>query len=137
MDQNPKPYRDLTQPHEVDALMKDDGGPIVIDFWAPWCAPCRAMAPAFEAVARKYEDQEVRFFKVNTQDHPALGKAFQITSLPTVLFINNGQFMDHQIGAAPAPLLDKKTSTLLSKARGEGVLTRWFGIGRKKQPDQA
>lgn len=135
MEQANKPYKDLTEPREMDALMQKDSGPIVIDFWAPWCAPCRAMAPAFEAVARKYEGQDVRFFKVNTEAYPKLGAAFQVTALPTVLFIHNGEFLDHQIGAAGAPLLDKKTSNLLSKARGEGLLTRWFGIGRKKKEE--
>jgi thioredoxin len=127
-----KSYHELTTPAEVDALMKKGAGPIVIDFWAPWCAPCRAMAPAFEAVANKYSADEVRFFKVNTEAYPALGAAFQVTALPTILFILDGEFTDQQIGAAGAPLLDSKTARLLSRARGEGLLTRWFGIGKKK-----
>ncbi len=126
-----KPYKDLTKSSDVDELMKPGAGPIIIDFWAPWCAPCRSMGPHYEAVAKQFADTEARFFKINTEDHPALGKAFQVTALPTVLFIQDGEFKDHQIGAAGAPALAAKTRNLLSKARGEGLLTRVFGLGRK------
>jgi thioredoxin 2 len=124
-------YTDLHTAAEVDALMKPDGGPVVIDFWAPWCGPCKAMSPHFAAVARKYADTPVRFYKVNTEEHPELGKAFQVSSIPTVLFILDGKFVGEQVGAAHAGVLDSKASSLLSKAKGEGVLARWFGIGRK------
>lgn len=128
-----KPYRDLTTPQAVDALMNETGGAAVIDFWAPWCAPCRLVAPHFEAVAARYADEPVKFYKINTEAQPQLGEAFHVQSLPTMIFIHNGEILDVNVGALNAERLAAKVDWLLSKARGESFLTRWFGWGRVKK----
>ena len=72
--------------------------PLLIDFWAPWCAPCRMMAPAFEQAAAQLEPR-VRLVKVNTEEEQQLGARFGIRSIPTLLLMRNGQEVARQAGA--------------------------------------
>jgi len=123
-------YQDLTRQADVEAIMQPEGGAAIIDFWAPWCGPCRAMAPHFEHVAKHYAETPVQFFKINTQDHPELSAPFHIRSLPTTLFIHNGQIRDAYIGAINARDLAQRADQLLKRAegaKGGGFLKRLFG----------
>ncbi len=122
----PKPYTELRSRESVETLMSESGGTGVIDFWAPWCAPCRAVAPHFEAVATHYADQPVRFYKIDTQSYPQLAAAFHIQSIPTMVFVHAGEILDVTVGALDGQRLAAKVDWLLSKARGEGFLTRLF-----------
>jgi thioredoxin 2 len=72
--------------------------PIVVDFWAPWCGPCRAMAPVFEAAAQRLEPR-VRFVKVNTDEVPELANRFAIRGIPTVIAFKQGREVARQSGA--------------------------------------
>jgi thioredoxin 1 len=128
-----KPYTDLHSAPAVEALMAPGGGAAVIDFWAPWCAPCKALAPHFERVAEAYAEQPVKFYKINTEAQPALAQAFHVASIPTMLFVLDGEILDVSVGALDASRLAAKVDWLLSKARGEGLLSRWFGWGKKQQ----
>jgi thioredoxin 1 len=74
-------------------------GTAVVDFWAPWCGPCRAIAPIIDEIARDFG--AVKVAKVNIDDHPELAEKFNVSSIPRVLYFNNGQLKETIIGAAP------------------------------------
>ncbi len=75
--------------------------PLLIDFWAPWCGPCRMMAPAFERAAQQLEPS-VRLVKINTEEEQSLGAQFGIRSIPTLLLMRGGREVARQPGAMDA-----------------------------------
>lgn len=117
----------LSTKSQLEALMSEGAGPALIDFWAPWCGPCKMMGPAFDAVAEEYTDQELDFFKLNTEDHGNLASRFNIRSIPTLILVDNGEILDVIVGAQSHRQIQKRAKWLLSKSRGEGFLSRLFG----------
>ena len=98
-------------PLEVDAStfqrqLERSELPLVVDFWAPWCGPCRMMAPAFEAAAHKWEPR-VRFLKVTTDEVPELASRFGIRGIPTLLVFKQGKEAARQSGAMNGQQLDQ------------------------------
>ena len=74
--------------------------PVIVDFWAPWCGPCRMMAPNFEAASRALAPK-VQFVKVNTEENPQISAQFGIRSIPTMIIFKNGVEVDRVSGALP------------------------------------
>ena len=74
-------------------------GKVLLDFWAPWCGPCRMIAPTLEEIAGERPD--IRVGKVNVDENPELAKKFRIISIPTLIVLEKGQVLDKAIGARP------------------------------------
>jgi len=81
--------------------------PVVIDFWAPWCAPCRMVAPAIENLSKEL-DGKVRFVKINVDDHQLQASKFGVQGIPTLLFFSGGELVDSAVGAYPEAVLREK-----------------------------
>jgi thioredoxin 2 len=80
--------------------------PVVVDFWAPWCGPCKAMAPAYAQVSARM-NARARFIKVNTDDEQALGAQYNIRSIPTLAIFQSGKEIARMAGALPAADLEQ------------------------------
>jgi thioredoxin 1 len=80
------------------------GVPVLVDFWAEWCAPCRMIGPAIDALATTYAGR-AKVAKLNIDENPEVAQAFGVRSIPTVLVFKGGQVVDQQIGAVPQPFL--------------------------------
>lgn len=84
--------------------------PFIVDFWASWCGPCRAMAPIFEELAA--ENKGVMFAKVNVDDNPELAAKYEILAIPTIVFFNKGKKAAARVGVASKEQLQKKIKEL-------------------------
>ncbi len=77
-------------------------GPVLVDFWAEWCPPCRMIAPSIDALATAYTGR-ARVGKLNVDENPVVAQTFGVRSIPTLLVFKGGQLVDQQIGAVPQP----------------------------------
>jgi thioredoxin 1 len=81
-------------------------GPVVVDFWAEWCGPCRMIAPALEEIAGSLGDK-VKILKLNVDENPATAAKYGIMSIPTLMIFKNGEMASRQVGAAPKQKLEQ------------------------------
>lgn len=74
--------------------------PVLVDFWAPWCGPCKAVAPVVEELSKEYEGR-LRVVKVNTDENPKTAKAYKIRGIPSLFLFKSGQIIEEVVGAVP------------------------------------
>jgi len=92
--------------------LMESGKPLVIDFWAEWCGPCRTIAPIVEELAAEYEGR-VAVGKCDVDENNAVATQFGIRNIPTILFIKGGEVVDRQVGVCPKSVLADKIAALL------------------------
>lgn len=78
--------------------------PVVVDFWAPWCGPCKMVAPILDKLAKEYEGKAL-IAKVNTDENPEWAQKFGVQGIPTMLFVSGGKIVHRQVGALPEGML--------------------------------
>ncbi|MBQ7915204.1 MAG: thioredoxin [Firmicutes bacterium] len=94
---------------EQEVLQSDI--PVMVDFYADWCGPCKMVAPIVEALSKEYEGK-VKIGKLNVDESVAIAQKYNVMSIPTLLFIKNGQVVDQIVGAIPKPSIQQKLNAL-------------------------
>ena len=97
-----------------ETLMSQPGSVVVVDFWAPWCGPCRNFAPIFDEASTTIGDA-AEFVKVNVDDHREIARQHNISSIPTVLYFKNGEIVDKVSGIEPANKVVERVRKLLGE----------------------
>lgn len=100
---------------ESDVLQSDR--PVLVDFWAQWCAPCRMLAPTVEAVAEKYADS-ARVVKLNVDDNPGISQRYGIKGIPTLILFKNGKEEERVVGATSKEAISRMIDKHVSGAVG-------------------
>jgi thioredoxin 1 len=90
--------------------------PVIVDLWAPWCGPCRMVAPTLDKIARE-QAGKLLVAKVNTDDNPEWAMRYGVQGIPTMLFIANGKVVHSQVGALPEPTLRSVLDQFLKKTQ--------------------
>lgn len=98
---------------EFEKVVLQSKLPVLVDFWAPWCTPCRMVAPVLDKIARE-QDGKLVIAKVNTDENSKWAVHYGVQGIPTMLFVSNGKIVHTQVGALPEPLLNDVLGQFLS-----------------------
>ncbi len=113
----------ITALDDFQARVLEAGVPVVVDFWAEWCGPCKTLAPRFDRLASRYHPA-VRFVKVDTELSGEIADRMGIRSLPTLMLFWRGEISRVMIGTQAEPALDKAVRKLRDRADGKGLVAR-------------
>jgi thioredoxin 1 len=102
---------ELTDANFQEIVLKSDK-PVLVDFWAVWCGPCRMVAPIIDELAKEYEGRAI-VGKLDVDNNPNVSAQFGIRNIPTILIFKNGQVVDKQVGAVPKSVLASKLDAQL------------------------
>lgn len=102
---------EVTEANFEELVLKSDK-PVMLDFWAEWCGPCRVIAPYVKEIGKEYDGRAV-VGKVDVDSNPGISAKYGIRNIPTILFIKNGEVADKQVGAVPKSNLVEKLNALL------------------------
>ena len=103
---------ELTDANFDELVIKSDK-PVLVDFWAEWCGPCRMVAPLVEELSKDYDGKAV-VGKVDVDSNPGISARFGIRNIPTILFFKGGEIVDKQVGAVPKTVLAGKLDAQMS-----------------------
>ena len=90
---------------------KETKGLAIVDFWAPWCGPCRMMAPVFEETSK--EIKTLKFAKLNTEEFPEIAEKYEITGIPCLIILKDGKEVDRIVGLMPKPALKEAIQEII------------------------
>src|SRR6185503_14959278 len=96
---------------EKEVVQSD--APVLVDFWAPWCGPCRMLSPVIEELSKEYTGK-VKVAKINTDDHPNAASRFKISAIPTLLFFNGGKVVEQLVGVHSKAEIKKTLDSLVA-----------------------
>jgi thioredoxin 1 len=102
---------EITDTNFEEVVLKSDK-PVVVDFWAEWCGPCRMIGPVIEEMSKEYEGKAI-IGKVNVDNNPGVSNQFGVRNIPTILFVKNGEIVDKSVGAVPKAQLVAKLNALI------------------------
>ncbi len=102
---------EITDANFEEIVLKADK-PVILDFWAVWCGPCRMVGPLVEEIGNEYEGKSI-VGKVDVDSNPGVSAKFGIRNIPTILYFKNGEIVDKQVGAVPKQILVNKLEAIL------------------------
>ncbi|MEZ5082670.1 MAG: thioredoxin [Bacteroidales bacterium] len=103
---------EITDANFDELVLQEKEKPVVVDFWAEWCGPCRMVGPIVQEIGQDY-DGRVVVGKLDVDNNPGVSVKFGIRNIPTILFFKGGQVVDKQVGAVPKQILVNKVEALL------------------------